>query len=74
MKAQKEAMTDNHRRVLYTVGLTESLEMGDITPAEYVRRRALLVGQGDIFQTLFLPFFQQILTVLKTLWPRSRSR
>jgi len=50
-----------HRRVPYTVELTEALEAGDISPAEYVRLRANLVGQGDIFQSLIIPLFKQII-------------
>jgi len=60
-------MEDRHRLVPYTVGLTEALEAGDISPAEYVRRRALLVGQGDILQTLLVPLFKQIMMKFRSI-------
>lgn len=54
-------INDRHRDVLYTLSLSEALEAGNITPGDYVKRRAMLVGQGDIFQTLVIPFFRQII-------------
>ena len=60
-------MNDRHRRVPYTLGLTEALEAGDITPEDYVKRRAILVGQGDILQTLVIPFFRQIILRIRSL-------
>ena len=63
-------MNDRHRDVLYTLRLTEALEAGEITPGDYVKQRAMLVGQGDIFQTLVIPFFRQIILRLGNLLPR----
>lgn len=61
---------DRHRLVPYTVGLSEALEAGDITPSEYVRRRAILVGQGDIVQTLLIPLLTQIVSRIRNLVSR----
>lgn len=61
---------DRYRRVRYTVDLTESLEAGHITPAEYVRLRARVVGQGDIFQSLLIPLFKQIALKIRNLLSR----
>jgi hypothetical protein len=63
----REMMNDRHRRVPYTLRLTEALEAGDITPGEYVRQRAILVGEGDILQTLIIPLLRQIIMRIRNL-------
>ena len=57
---------DDGRRVSYTVPLTEAFEDGDLTPDEYVRRRAKIVGEGNIIQNLLIP-------LLTTLFNRAQD-
>jgi hypothetical protein len=63
----RAAVEDRYRRVRYTVDLTEALDAGDITPSEYVRLRASVVGQGDIFQSLLIPLFKQIFLKIRNM-------
>jgi hypothetical protein len=73
IEEQEIVNEDSRRRVRYTVSLSEELADGVITPDEYVRRRAVLVGQGDILQSLLLPLFMMIVeTVRRVFRPRGR--
>jgi hypothetical protein len=58
-KASEGVETDA-RSVDYTVPLTEAAENGTITPDEYVRRRAGMVGQGNILENLIIPLFMML--------------
>ena len=49
-----------------TFNLTEELGKGEITPAEYIRRRGQIVKPGNVFESFIIPtlvlFFEGIRT------------
>lgn len=66
MSANKEEIDADIRGVGYTVPLTEAAESGAITPDDYARRRAKIVGQGNILENIIIPLF---LTLWRKLFP-----
>ena len=49
------AIDTDQRNMEYTVPLTVAAENGDISPNEYARRRANIVGEGTIFEYTIVP-------------------
>jgi hypothetical protein len=43
------------RNVEYTISLTEAAESEAISPNEYARRRAGIVGEGNILEYIIIP-------------------
>jgi hypothetical protein len=41
--------------ITYTLGITEQLEAGKISPLDYAKKRASLVGKPNLVQSLLLP-------------------
>lgn len=56
-----EVLETNGHNIAYTVPLTEAAENGAITPDEYVRQRARIVGQGNILENLLIPLLSTFL-------------
>lgn len=59
-----------------TVGLTKGLEDGLITHEEYVRRRAAVVGRGNVFSAFVIPVLSVFLRIddLAHVIARARQR
>ena len=54
------------RKVNYTISLTEAAEGDVITPNEYARRRADVVGEGSIVEYILIPL---VLGLWRRLFP-----
>jgi hypothetical protein len=54
------------RKVNYTISLTEAAEGDVITPNEYARRRANVVGEGTIVEYILIPL---VLGLWRRLFP-----
>jgi hypothetical protein len=52
------------RKVDYTIPLTEAAESGAISPDEYARRRASIVGENNILEYIIIPLLQALWRIL----------
>lgn len=62
--------TDKVHDVNETLELTEELESGRLSPSDYVRERAVIVGEGNVIDSLIRPI---VGTVLEMLTPANRA-
>ncbi|MBD0370820.1 MAG: hypothetical protein ICV60_08305 [Pyrinomonadaceae bacterium] len=56
-EAQNSVVESDTRHMDYTISLTEAAESGDISPNEYARRRASIVGENSILEYIVIPLF-----------------
>jgi len=70
----KESIAADSKGVRYTVHLTEALENGELSPEEYARQRADVVGRANIIQSLIVPVFISMLSSISHLFRSDGAR
>jgi hypothetical protein len=70
----EENVAAEGKGVRYTMHLTEALENGDLSPEEYARQRADLVGRANIIQSLLVPMLTSMLNSISHLFKTDEAQ